>query len=139
MTQKLFEMEATLRNTVERARARALLPYPWEMGPMAAIFGDNSLSLPWLDPLQYQHSVEDEAQVEDQEKIPGALPVVTFSAGSRGEGLGPEEEDRHMRRASLTKWHGTLRRMGVYSSLARTIEAEEGDMFQVLDDVFASV
>ena len=107
---------------------------------MAAIFADRSaeLQLPWLDPLQYQHVTEEEKQEDVADEFVGALPAVAFPAGSRGEGLGPKEEDRHMRKASLAKWHGILRRMGVYSSLARTVEAEEGDTVQVLDDVLAN-
>ena len=98
-------MNTTVRTTLERARARALLPYPWEVGPMAAIFADRSegLALPWLDPLQYGHVMDTEEQEELTEEFQGALPVATFPAGSRGEGLGPEEEDRHMRRASMAK------------------------------------
>ena len=39
-----------IEEEIRRARLRALRPFPWEQGPMAAIFGQ-AFEMPWLQPL----------------------------------------------------------------------------------------
>ena len=51
-------MNKTVNFEAARAQARAVLPFPWEVGPMAGIFSEQPFAFAWLEPPRISIPVE---------------------------------------------------------------------------------
>ena len=130
-------MDYTLMREAAKARRRAAMPLPWEVGPLAAILGEATTQR--LEPLNYSMNFQETVPAPVTPPLPEPAQGQPRVSGKRKrEGLAPEKEDEHKRSQALDKWMEILGRVGRYSELRRTVDDEDGNWKDTVADVLST-
>ena len=132
-------MHNTVEFTAMQAQARSVLPYPWVVGPTAAIFGERPVVCPWLEPPRFTApAAVDPAPATPPLEMGLAEMQACVEAVAKVDGLAPKDQDEMRRKDSVDKWVGIVNDMGTNSKLFVTVAKEKGNLAEVIGDVLAT-